>query len=231
MHILGFQKTTLLDYPKHLAATIFLGGCNFRCPFCHNVSLVLYPDQQPILSEDEVFSVLIKRRHLLEGVCITGGEPTIHKELPALIEKIKNLGLDVKLDTNGTNPDMLSYLMEQSLIDFISMDIKNSPSKYNITAGLSTLSPDKINASASLLMSAGVPYEFRTTVVREYHESSDFLEIGRWLCGASSYYLQSYQDSGNIISPGLHACTKKELTQFLCLVKPYFASIGLRGVN
>lgn len=231
MHIHGFQKTTLLDYPGHLAATIFLGGCNMRCPFCHNASLVLGTQKQNTISKEEVLSLLSKRKQILEGVCITGGEPTLAGDLPEMIEEIKALGLNVKLDTNGSNPAMVSDLMSRGLIDYIAMDIKNSPDKYARTSGISHLSMASIKESVNLIKNGGIPYEFRTTVVREFHEAEDFLMIGQWIQGAAAYFLQSFLDSGDILSQGLHAYDKKELEAFKEIVRPYVKEAAIRGVD
>ncbi|ROR31949.1 pyruvate formate lyase activating enzyme [Mobilisporobacter senegalensis] len=231
MQIHGFNKTTLLDYPKHLAATIFLGGCNYRCPFCHNASLVMYPDKQPSIPEEEILSTLFKRKHILEGVCITGGEPTIHKNLPDFIRKIKEIGLKVKLDTNGNNPNMIEYLVAEDLIDYIAMDIKNSLEKYGTTVGILNFNTSKIQDSVSFIMSCGLPYEFRTTVVKELHAPSDFIQIGNWIKGAKSYYLQSYKDSGDILFPGLSSYSKDELYAFKEILTPYVELIELRGID
>lgn len=231
MHIHGFQKTTLLDYPGHLAATIFLGGCNMRCPFCHNASLVLGTQKQNTISKEEVLSLLSKRKQILEGVCITGGEPTLAGDLPEMIEEIKALGLNVKLDTNGSNPAMVSDLMSRGLIDYIAMDIKNSPDKYARTSGISHLSMASIKESVNLIKNGGIPYEFRTTVVREFHEAEDFLMIGQWIHGAAAYFLQSFLDSGDILSQGLHAYDKKELEAFKEIVRPYVKEAAIRGVD
>lgn len=231
MEVRGFNKTTLLDYPKHIAATIFLSGCNYRCPFCHNASLVMNPDSQPLIPTEEVFSVLEKRRHILEGVCITGGEPTIYKDLPLFIHKIKDLGYKVKLDTNGNNPTMLRSLVEDNLLDYVAMDIKNSLAKYGTTVGILNFKTDKVEASAKYLMTNIIPYEFRTTVVKELHEADDFVQISLWLKGCSSYYLQNYIDSGDTIFPGLTGCTKEELLYFKSLLKSNIPSVELRGID
>ena len=183
MNIHGFITLTLLDYPEHLAASIFLGGCNLRCPFCQNGNLVLSPENEPSISEEEVLAFLKKRSGILEGVCISGGEPTLYRELPDFISKIKALGYLVKLDTNGTNPEMLRFLYENHLLDYIAMDIKTQPEQY---AKVSGLQPDaagtqkllqNINLSKEYIMSCGIDYEFRTTVVRELHDEEDFREI------------------------------------------------------
>ena len=202
MYICGLNKTTLLDYPGKIACTIFLGGCNFRCPFCHNSGLVLSPHQEPSFSQEEILTFLKKRQGILEGVCITGGEPTLEKGLIDFIEKIHALGYPVKLDTNGSHPWIIKKLVQNQLIDMVAMDIKSSPENYAKVAGVKTMNLDAIRESADFLLSNTVPYEFRTTVVRELHSAEDFKQIGRWLDGAQAYYLQAYKDSPQVIIPG-----------------------------
>lgn len=231
MNIHGFNKSTLLDYPKHLAATIFFGSCNMRCPFCHNASLVLRPNTQPIIPEEDVLSYLKKRKNILEGVCITGGEPTLYPELPLFIRQIKELGLKVKLDTNGTNPAMMKELAEKKLIDYVAMDIKNSKDKYIITAGNKNISLDKVNESISLLLSDIVEYEFRTTIVNELHTKSDMESIGDWIKGAKAYYLQSYRDSADVISPGFTEPSKETLKLYKELLSDYVEHVDIRGID
>lgn len=231
MQIHGFNKTTLLDYPRHLAATIFIGGCNMRCPFCHNASLVINPASQPIIPEEEVLTYLTKRSKVLEGVCISGGEPTLYSDLPAFIKEIKAIGLKVKLDTNGSNPAMLKLLVEEHLIDYVAMDIKNSKEKYSLSAGMENYNIGKISESVAYLLSSPVDYEFRTTIVREHHTEQDILSIGKWLKGAKAYYLQSYQDSGDILAPGLSAPSKETLLSYADLLAPYIEVVALRGVE
>ncbi|HWT27267.1 MAG TPA: anaerobic ribonucleoside-triphosphate reductase activating protein [Mobilitalea sp.] len=231
MQIHGFNKTTLLDYPKHLASTVFLGSCNFRCPFCHNASLVTNPASVPLIPTEDVLSYLKKRKGILEGVCITGGEPTLYSELPDFIKELKNLGYLVKLDTNGTNPDMLKALVRNQLIDYIAMDIKNCKEKYRLTSGVRDFPVERVYESVSYLLSSPVEYEFRTTLVREFHSEEDILSIGEWLQGAKAYYLQSFQDSGDIISEGLHSHTKETLLHFVKLLNPYIENVTLRGVD
>jgi pyruvate formate lyase activating enzyme len=230
MQIHGFNKTTLLDYPKHLAATIFFGGCNMRCPFCHNASLVSGIASQPIIPEQEVLSYLAKRKGILEGVCITGGEPTLNPDLVAFITKIKELGLKVKLDTNGTNPQLMKTLVEDKLIDYIAMDIKNSKEKYALTAGLNHFTIEPILESADFLLTSPIEYEFRTTIVKEYHSREDMLSIGEWLSGAQAYFLQSYEDSGDILQPGLHSHSKETLDEYAMLLTPMIPSVSVRGI-
>jgi pyruvate formate lyase activating enzyme len=231
MQIHGFNKLTLLDYPGHLAATIFLGGCNMRCPFCHNASLVTSVACQPTIPVDEVLSVLAKRKNILEGVCITGGEPTLYPDLPEFIATVKALGFKVKLDTNGTNPSMMKALVKDALIDYVAMDIKNTKDKYYLTSGVTNINIDLLNESISFLLTSPLCYEFRTTIVKEYHTELDILSIGQWIAGAKAYYLQSYQDSGDILSPGLSSHSKETLLSYVKLLAPYVEHVSLRGVD
>lgn len=227
----GFNKTTLLDYPGRLAATIFLGGCNFRCPFCHNTSLVLAPESQPIISDKEIFNTLKKRVGILEGVCITGGEPTLYPGLIGLITEIKNLGFLLKLDTNGSNPDIIAKLINLNLVDYIAMDIKNSREKYCQTIGLNKVNIDKISESISILLSSNIDYEFRTTVVKDFHELSDFISIGKWINGGKAYYIQGFEDSENVIKSGLTSYTLAELKEIQNVILPYVNQVSIRGVS
>ncbi|WP_238483712.1 anaerobic ribonucleoside-triphosphate reductase activating protein [Anaerosporobacter faecicola] len=231
MQIHGFNKTTLLDYPEHLAATIFLGHCNFRCPFCHNASLVLAPEKQPTIPAVDVINTLKERQGILEGVCITGGEPTLTHDLPDFIAQIKDLGLKVKLDTNGSNPLMLSYLLDQHLLDYVAMDIKNSKEQYNKTIGLSSSCMDQVIESISLLKQSNLPYEFRTTIVSEFHRMDDILSIGEWLHGSPAYYLQKFIDSGNLLQNGLHAASRETMLAYKEALKPHFKVVELRGMD
>lgn len=245
MYICGLNKTTLLDYPEHLAATIFLRGCDFRCPFCQNSSLVLperYPE--PILAE-EVLEFLKKRSSILEGVCVTGGEPTLQKDLPDFITEIKKLGLKVKLDTNGNHPDMLQLLLEKNLLDYAAMDIKNSPEKYPLTVGFSDITGSScitaknttgfsvrtIEESVFLLKNSSIPYEFRTTIVKEFHTHEDMHKIGKWLKGCPVLFLQSFEDSGEILTDGLSAHNKKTLLEFQEILSGYIDKVELRGIG
>lgn len=231
MQIHGLNKTTLLDYPQHVAATLFTGGCNFRCPFCHNGGLVIDPDSQPQIPEEEIFAFLQKRKGILTGVCITGGEPTLQPDLADFIRRIRSLGYLVKLDTNGYRPEVLSQLLTEKLLDYVAMDIKSSPEHYARTAGLNQLDFSLIEQSASLVRNAGIAYEFRTTVVRELHSLADFIQIGQWLAGSSAYFLQSYTETGQVLQPGFHPHTKKELLDFTQALKPFIPNTALRGVD
>ncbi len=231
MQIHGFNKLTLLDYPGHLAAIIFLGGCNMRCPFCQNASLVTNAASQPTITVEEVLSVLSKRKNILEGVCISGGEPTLYPDLPGLIKDVKTLGYKVKLDTNGTNPAMMKALIDDGLLDYVSMDIKNSRNKYSLTSGVSSIDLGSIEESISYLLTGPLDYEFRTTIVKEHHEDNDMLSIGHWIKGANAYYLQAYKDSGDILSPGLTSHTKDTLEHFASILTPFVKHVSLRGVD
>ena len=227
MLIKGLQKLTLLDYPGKVACTVFTGGCNFRCPFCHNASLVTHMDSETI-SEDEFFSFLNKRTGIIEGVCISGGEPTLQDDLEKFIRKIKDMGFSVKLDTNGYRPDILKNLCNNGLIDYVAMDIKNSPDKYDITAGIENIDLKNIEESASFLINGNIDFEFRTTVVKEYHTYSDFEQIGKWLKSDSKYFLQSFIDSGDTIKTGLNPHDAEQLRAFADILHNYIPNIEIR---
>lgn len=230
MKISGLQKTTLLDYPGHVASTIFLGGCNFRCPFCHNSDL-LDAGEQGQFEENEILAFLKKRAGLIEGVCITGGEPTLHLDLEPFIRKVRKFGLSVKLDTNGYQPEILKSLCQKGLIDYVAMDIKAGRQGYGKAAGFPNIDINRIEKSVSFLLSGSVPFEFRTTVVKELHSDRDFEDISSWIKGCPTYYLQSYQDSEQVLMPGFSSCTKEELLHFLEIVRPSVGFISLRGVD
>ncbi len=226
MKLGGLQKLTLLDFPGHVACTVFTQGCNFRCPFCHNSSLVLGTQELP---KDELIGFLKKRQGLLDGVAITGGEPLLWPDICGLMEEIKALGYQIKLDTNGSFPQRLGRLVEQGLVDYVAMDIKNSKESYSLTAGTKDFLP-QVEQSVKLLMESGIDYEFRTTVVSELHKEDDFHQIGTWLKGAKRYFLQCYVDSGDILAPGLHAPTKDEMEQYLAIARSYIPQAELRGI-
>ncbi len=233
MNIHGLQNLTLLDYPGYTAATIFLGSCNFRCPFCQNSSLVLAPDLEPVISEDEVFQFLEKRKRVLDGVCITGGEPTLSKDLGSFLQKIKHLGYLVKLDTNGSRPDVLKELVSQGLLDYVAMDIKSSREGYAAAAGIEGMNLDAVEESVRFLLEeAPVDYEFRTTAVKGLHQRQDFVGIRDWIAGCRRYYLQNYRDSEQILVPGVYASfSKEELEEFLAVVRETIPGAELRGVS
>lgn len=230
MNISGLQKMTLLDYPEKIAATVFTSGCNFCCPFCHNASLVLDTGKAKNISEEDFFNFLIKRKGLLDGVCISGGEPLLQKEISKFIYKIKSRGFLVKLDTNGSLSSKLKELIGNGLIDYVAMDIKNSPADYAKTAGTTEEVISKINESAAFLLADHVEYEFRTTVVKGFHTKEDFAVIGKWIQGAKRYFLQNFVDSGDLIQPGLRGVEKAELAAFADIVREYVPSVQIRGI-
>ena len=230
MIIKGFAKLTLLDYPGKVACTVFTGGCNFKCPFCHNASLAVRAGELPNIHEEEVFALLRKRKGILDGVCVSGGEPLLMPDLGDFLGRIKEMGYAVKLDTNGYLPERLAAVIDLGLVDMVAMDIKNSPEKYALTAGVPGLDMAPIYESADILMRGSLPYEFRTTVVKELHEAEDFERIGEWINRARAYYLQSFTDSGDIIESGLSAHSKETLEQFLGIVQKYVSNSHLRGV-
>lgn len=234
MTLYGLQKLTLLDYPGHLACTAFTGGCNFCCPFCHNAPLVLSRDTYPPIPQDEFFAFLQKRRGILEGVCITGGEPTLWPDLPEFLAKIKALGFLIKLDTNGYEPNMLERVLTGGYVDMVAMDIKNCPERYAAAAGLSLEHFDisRILASTELLRSCQIPYEFRTTVVKELHKEECFIKIGEWLAGPSPYFLQQFVPENGLVCGDLgrfHAYEDAKLHVFAQLLACYLPNTFVRG--
>lgn len=230
MIIYGLQKLSLLDYPGKTACTVFTGGCNFRCPYCHNASLVIGLDEIEPVDYDEFLAFLNKRRNILDGVCITGGEPLLQPDIEDFIREIKKFGYSVKLDTNGTFPDKLKRLVDEKLVDYVAMDIKNSPEKYSITAGVSELDFSKISNSVEFLLSNSVDYEFRTTVVKELHSKEDFVSIGEWIKGAKRYFIQSFIDSGDILAGAFSAYNKSELEEIEGLMQNFVKETQIRGV-
>ena len=228
MKIKGLQKLTLLDYPGRLAATVFLGGCNFRCPFCHNASLVVRNDEREI-SEDELFAFLESRRGKLSGVCITGGEPTLNPSLPSFISRIRALGYSIKLDTNGTNPDMLEALVRDGLVDYVAMDIKSSIAQYGKVAGVPGLDTASVERSIDFLLSGTVEYEFRTTLVRELHTADDIDAIGQRIKGARAYFIQPFKDSGDLIEDGFSSYSEAEILALLDIAKMHIPNAQIRG--
>ena len=232
MIIKGLQKTTLLDFPTKVACTVFTSGCNFRCPFCHNASLVTSIDNSDTVNIDAFFDYLKKRKGILDGVCVTGGEPLLQKDIKEFIKEIKALGYAVKLDTNGSRSKTLVELVDEKLIDYVAMDIKSSQEKYSAACGID-MSPimSDINESVSFLLKGSIPYEFRTTVVRELHSSDDFKSIGEWIKGADKYFLQQFKDSGDLIAnDNFSAYNKEEMEALLDVVKPFVPNAQLRGV-
>ena len=231
MIVSGLQKLTLLDYPGKVACTVFTGGCNFRCPFCHNASLVLPQRLAQEFTEEEVLSFLKKRCGILDGVAVTGGEPLLHKDIGLFLRKVRELGYKIKLDTNGSFPDRLEALIRDGLVDRVAMDVKNSPALYAVTAGIPALDIAPIEKSRDLLLSGIVEAEFRTTVVKGLHTGESLIETAKWIAGASEYYLQQFKDSGDILSSaGLSAFGREEMLSLAEAVRPYVPSVQIRGV-
>ena len=230
MKFYGMQKMTLLDYPGYVACTLFTGGCNFRCPFCHNALLVLDLDENYTIPEEEVLAFLKKRQGLLDGVCVTGGEPLINKDIGDFFSKVKELGFKIKLDTNGTNPALLKELVSQNLVDYVAVDIKNSPEKYAETVGLKSFDMSSINETVNFLMTGSVDYEFRTTVTKQFHTEKSMEEAARFIRGAKRYFLQNFVDSGNLIGSGITGQSKEEMEKLLAVVKKYVPDSCLRGI-
>ncbi len=229
MKICGLQKLSMVDYPGKIAATVFTGGCNLRCPFCHNALLVTRLSESAQLETESVLQFLSKRRGLLEGVVLTGGEPLLQPDAADFLREVKKMGFSVKLDTNGCFPDALARILEEGLADYAAMDIKNSPEKYALTVGVPDFDLTPVQESIRLLKSSGIDYEFRTTAVRELHTAEDIRAIGRWLRGAPRYFLQNFEDSGNLIGTGLHGFSEPELRQLSGEAEPYFGAVAVRG--
>jgi pyruvate formate lyase activating enzyme len=229
MKLYGMEKYSLVDYDGYVACTIFTGGCNFRCPFCHNAALVTGVADCPAITEQEVFDYLEGRRHLVDAVCITGGEPTLHPDLPLLIHKIRALGYKVKLDTNGTNPDLLSHLIEAGMLDYVAMDVKNTVEGYDATAGV-RVDQAKIDRAIAVLMAGKCGYEFRTTVVKNYHTVEGIADIARRIEGAEQYYLQCFADRGGNLTDGLEGVDEATMRAMQASAAPYVKRVGIRGL-
>lgn len=234
MHIAGLQKMTLLDFPGKVACTVFLQGCNFRCPFCHNSDL-LGKDGPEGMTDGELLKFLEKRRGLLDGVCITGGEPTLQPELEELIRAIKEMGYAVKLDTNGARPEVLKDLSRKGLLDYVAMDIKNSPEGYGEAVGIPRMDIDRVEESIKFLLEGEQPYEFRTTVVAELHDETAMESMGKWLDSLvpgkkpGHLFLQSYMDRDSVLKPGLHPCSRERMEGFVRILEPFVDAVEIRG--
>lgn len=232
MKVTGIQKLTLLDYPGVVACTVFTAGCNFRCPFCHNAMLVL-PEQidDECLTDDEVFGFLKKRRGVLDGVAVTGGEPLLHADMPEFLARVKEMGYKIKLDTNGSNPELLSEIVKNKLVDRVAMDIKNAPEEYARTIGLKSFDIAPVERSKEMLLRGDIDYEFRTTVVKGIHTKESLIGAAKWIEGAKEYYLQQFKDSGNLILPdGLSAYDEKQMHTLADAVRDYVPTVEVRGV-
>ena len=236
MKISGLQKMTLLDFPGKVACTVFLQGCNFRCPFCHNSGL-LDCSAPGEITQEYLLDFLKKRKGLLDGVCITGGEPTVQPDLPQLLQEIKDLGYSIKLDTNGTHPDTLENLVSTGLIDYVAMDIKNCPRRYAEAAGLPRFPLEKVEQSIRFLMKGFLPFEFRTTVVEEFHDDAAIAEIAQWLQDLvpgkkpDHYFLQPFADRDSVLQTGLHTPNPLTLQYFSQLLAPIAKNVCVRGAD
>ena len=236
MNIAGLQKMTLLDFPGKVACTVFFQGCNFRCPFCHNSDLL--PGQgEPLMDDAELLAFLQKRKGLLDGVCVTGGEPTLQKDLQQLLGRIKALGYAVKLDTNGAQPQVLRQLVEAGVVDYVAMDIKNSREEYPKTAGIREALLPQVEESIRYLLQGNVDYEVRTTVAQPLHSAASIEAMGRWVCGLAEgekpkrWYLQSYVDRDSVLCAGLSAPSKEDMEKYCQILGPYGKAVSLRGVD
>ena len=228
----GIQKLSMVDYPGHMCATVFTIGCNLRCPFCHNAPLVISKPAElsGCIDEKDIIDYLSERKNMLDALCITGGEPLLHDDLVPFMEKVRNIGYRIKLDTNGTRPELLRKITEMHLCDYIAMDIKNCRSKYSVTAG-TDVNLEAVDESISIIRSCGIPYEFRTTVCRPLHEEKDIVSIAEWLDGSMAYSLQQYNDDGEqIASEGFLPLPKDELTGLAESIKRHFERVNIRGI-
>lgn len=230
MKIIGFEKLTLVDYPEKVAAILFTGGCNMRCPYCHNGELVLHPDLFPPFSDDEIFSYLKKRKGVLDAVVISGGEPTLQSGLKEYVKKIKDTGLLVKLDTNGTRPDVVEDLVSSSLLDYVAMDVKNSLESYAMTCGVEDFDTSCVEETISFLKEGRVAYEFRTTVTRETHAEKNFISLASLLEGAEAYYLQNFVPNENTIVKGFSPMSYEELNNYMGILRKTIGNVQLRNI-
>lgn len=230
MRIDGLQKMTLLDFPGKVACTVFTGGCNFRCPFCHNALLVTKLPEKPDYSEDEILSFLEKRTGLLDGVAITGGEPLLNPDISDFIRKIRSMGYAVKLDTNGSFPERLKAIVGEGLVDYVAMDIKNRKEKYAETIGLKNLDLSKIEESVEFLKSGAVDYEFRTTVVEQFHTVEDIRAAAEWISGAKRYFLQNFVDSGELICEEVSGVDKETMLKMKSAAADFVPQTEIRGI-
>ena len=228
MNVQGYQKLTWLDYPGRTACTVFTGGCNLRCPFCHNAGLVRTPLAGPNLT-DEVLEYLAKRRGILDGVCVTGGEPLLQPDLEVFLRQVKGMGYAVKLDTNGTLPGRLAAVLATKLVDYVAMDIKSSPDGYAAATGTDA-DVSAVSDSLSILRDSGIPFELRTTAVRGLHTDADFHAIGEWIGEVPAYYIQRFVDSGQLLGSGFEAFSPEEMEHLLTTVRKHIPSAQLRGV-
>ena len=228
MNVQGYQKLTLLDYPGRTACTVFTGGCNLRCPFCHNSELFTGKPEK-LMEDEEFFAFLKTRKGLLDGVCVTGGEPLLQPDLEDFLRKVKEMGYAVKLDTNGMLPERLAAILATKLVDYVAMDVKSSPDGYPAATGTDA-DVSAVSDSLSILRDSGIPYELRTTAVRGIHTEADFYAIGRWIGEVPAYFIQRFVDSGQLLGSGFDAFTDEEMEHLLATVRKYTPSAQLRGM-
>ena len=230
MKICGLQKLTLLDFPDLTSCTVFTGGCNFRCPFCHNAALVTRDFTELEMDEEEILAFLKKRRGLLDGVCVTGGEPLLQPDLAEFLKKVRELGFQIKLDTNGSFPDRLKKLVRNGLADYVAMDVKCGPESYGDVMGIPGYDASAVEESIDFLLTGAVPYEFRTTLVKGLNTPENIVSAAKRIRGADKYFLQQFVDSGDLIGSGYEAFSRQEMESFLGLVRQYVKNAEIRGV-
>ena len=230
MNFHGLQKMTLLDYPGKVACTLFTGGCNMRCPFCHNALLVTGLQEAEVIPEEEILSFLKKRTGILDGVAVTGGEPLLMPDIIEILKKIKSLGYSIKLDTNGTFPDRLQEIINLRLADYVAVDIKNSKEKYPETVGVPDFDISPVEKTVEILKNGNIDYEFRTTVTREFHSVESIRKAAEWIKGADKYFLQAFVDSGNLIAEGIHGVSKEEMEEMKKAAEQFIDRVEIRGV-
>lgn len=229
MIVCGYEKFSMVDFDEKIACTVFTGGCNFRCPFCQNGALVVGNVKAEQIDENEVFDYLQKRKGLVDAVCVTGGEPTLQPDLKDFLSKVRDMGYLTKLDTNGLRPDVLKSVLDEKLVDYVAMDVKNSLKKYAVTVGLNEVDTAKIKESVETLLNGNVDYEFRTTLIKEFHTAEDMREIADLINGAKKYFMQKYKDNEGCIAHGFSPVEKDEAEKFKTLFDGKVAKIGLRG--
>lgn len=225
------EKLSLVDFDGYVASTLFTGGCNFRCPFCHNSPLVLNYQKVQEISLEEIENFFNKRKGIIEGVCITGGEPTLYNDLPNLCEFIKKFGLKVKLDTNGTNPQMIKTLFDSGLCDYFAMDIKNDKDNYSKIIGIENFNTSLVEKSVELFLTSNINYEFRTTLIEEFHKEENIYAIGKWIKGANKYFMQKFKNGENCICNELSPVSEQEANAFVNIIKQFVPNTKLRGYN
>lgn len=232
MEIYGIQKLTLLDFPGRIASTVFLSNCNLRCPYCHNANIALNKKSTECQYQNspELLQLLLSRKPLIKNVVISGGEPLITPDIIQFIKEIKGIGLSVKIDTNGCFPDTLEKILSENLADYVALDIKNSPEKYPETVGLEFFDLEPVKESVKILKKCKIPYEFRTTIVKELHEISDIIRIGQWLSGSSNYYLQKFEQSDNVPNQDLHSPSCTDIKKLQLTATQFFQNVKLRGI-